>query len=257
MSQVAHIWEGTLPRRYEVAEQPSPTTKAARGARIGVLPSALFAVAFLLPLAVLPGLEQPFSSPKLVLFAAVVLCGILICARRVQAACGRLPFSLRIALEVWLVALSASALGGQFASLQSLVLPLCGAGWFMLLLAARPRADLLVWVLVLSGSTVAVIAVAQFLHADPFSALGWIPASGGNARMRVFSTLGNPNFVAAFLSGLLPLTFSLASESRKQRWLLTGLSALQAAEISATGSRAPILALAAGLLWMTGLRGAA
>jgi len=72
--------------------------------------------------------------------------------------------------------------------------------------------------------------------------------------MRVFATLGNPDFVAAFLAGLLPLTFFLASEFRRQRWLLIGLAALQAGAILATGSRAPILALGAALLWTMGLR---
>jgi O-antigen ligase len=107
---------------------------------------------------------------------------------------------------------------------------------------------------VFSGSATAALALAQFFHADPFAALRWVPASNGNSRMLVFATLGNPDFVAAFLAGLLPLTVSLASESQRYRWLLLGLSALQLTAILATGSRAPILGLGAALLWMTGLK---
>lgn len=219
--------------------------------RVRALQLAKLGLALLLPLVVVPGLEQPFSRPKLILWAAVVLCGLVSCARRIQDTWAGLPQFLQVALAVWVGALSTSALWGKFASLDTLLFPLIGVGWFVLLLTARPDTRRFSWALVLSGSVVAALALAQFFHADPFAALGWVPASHGNSRMLVFATLGNPNFVAAFLAGLLPLTFSLASESRKYRWLLPALSALQLTAILATGSRAPMLGLGAALLWMT------
>jgi O-antigen ligase len=143
---------------------------------------------------------------------------------------------------------------GQFALLDALVLALTGAGWFVLLIAIQPSARNFSWMLVISGTVVAGIAVLQVFGADLFAASGWIPATGGNARMRVFATLGNPDYVAAFLTGLVPLTFSLASETpRARRWGF-GLCVLQGAAIVATGSRAPILGIAAAALWTGWLR---
>jgi hypothetical protein len=42
----------------------------------------LLGFSFALPLAVLPGLEQPFSQPKLILLAIVIPAGLLGCRRR-------------------------------------------------------------------------------------------------------------------------------------------------------------------------------
>lgn len=222
-------------------------------ARIRALRFASLGLVLVLPLAVVPGLEQPFSRPKLILCAAVVLCGLVSCAGRIQDAWDGFPPHFRVALALWLGALGSSALWGKFASLNGLLLPLIGVGWFILLLTLKPAVGRLSWALVFSGSIVAALAQAQFFHADPFAALGWVPASNGNSRMLVFATLGNPDFVAAFLAGLLPLTLSLASESRRYRSLLLGLSALQLTAILATGSRAPILGLGAALIWILGL----
>lgn len=209
--------------------------------------------AFSLPLAVLPGLEQPFSRPKLVLWSVVVLVGLLSCARHVHAAWRSLPSWVQAVLTVWLGTLGAAALLDNFSSPVSLILPLAGVGWLVLLLAVRLQPERLAWGLVLSGGAVAAVALAQFLHLDPFSRLGWLPASTFSSRMSVFSTLGNPNFVAAFLSGLLPLSLSLMSQMRKYRWQWSLLFALQVTAILATGSRAPILALAGASVWMVSL----
>lgn len=248
--------EAKLPRQDGASQPRSGEGLLLRGtaACIRALRFASFGLVLLLPLVVVPGLEQPFSRPKLILWAAVVLCGLVSCARTIQDAWGRLPQHFRVAVALWVGALGSSALWGKFASLDCLLLPLIGVGWFVLLLTVRPEARRLSWALVFSGSAVAALALAQFFHADPFAALRWVPASNGNSRMLVFATLGNPNFVAAFLAGLLPLTVSLASESQRYQWLLLGLSALQLTAILATGSRASILGLGAALLWMTGLK---
>lgn len=230
------------------------------GVRLGVdgylrgLRWALLGFVFLLPLAVLPGLEQPFSRPKLILLAIVVPVGLLSCWRQLKTVWGSFPLVLKITLAVWLGALGASAVWGQFASPETFLLPLLGVGWLLLMIAVGQRPETLAGALVASASAVAFLALLQFVHADPFSATGWMSLSDGSARMRVFVTLGNPNFVAAFLSGVLPLTFGLASQVRRRRLLLIGMFALQAVAILATGSRAPILALAAALLWMASMQ---
>ncbi|MGO9084626.1 MAG: O-antigen ligase family protein [Terriglobales bacterium] len=254
ISPIAHILEGAT------AGRDGASTRAEGGflplgtaGRIRAFRFASLGLVLLIPLVVVPGLEQPFSRPKLILWAAVVLCGLLGCARGAQGAWGRLPRHFRVALALWIGALGCSALWGKFASLDCLLLPLIGVGWFVLLLTVRPEVPRLCWALAFSGSAVAALALAQFFHADPLAGLGWVAASNGNSRMLVFATLGNPDFVAAFLAGLLPLTFSLASGAKRCRWLWLGLSGLQLTAILATGSRAPILGLGAVLLWTTRL----
>jgi len=237
------------------AERYSPVASGYRAAhRMRLLQKATLGVAVLLPLLVVPGWEQPFSRPKLIVWAAVVLCGMVCYSRAVWAAWGGLPKSLRVALAVWVGAVSCSALWGEFASLDALLLALTGVGWFGLLITARPMARHFSWALVIAGSVVAAVAVAQGLGADPFVVWGWVPAARGSARMRVFATLGNPNFVAAFIAGVLPLTFSLASGTQRGRRWLFGLLPLHCAAILATGSRAPMLAVAAAALWICWLR---
>ena len=58
-------------------EPPSGTNKAAawRGRGRARLCSALVGVCFLLPLVVCPGLDQPFSTPKLAFLVIVVAVG--------------------------------------------------------------------------------------------------------------------------------------------------------------------------------------
>ncbi len=71
--------------------------------------------------------------------------------------------------------------------------------------------------------------------------------------MRVFATLGNPNFVAAFLVAVVPLSIALG-KIFKRRALFSLVLVLDAAAVFATGSRATILALAVVLLWLAVLR---
>lgn len=245
-------WNGTGEREFarrEVGERAESASEHAGLARL-----VLLAVAFLLPLTVVPGWQHPFSLPKLILWGIVIVGGLVLCRRDLRKAWQGLPQALQIGLTLWLAALGASAALGESSSLESLLTLLAGPAWLVLIVAVHPRADRLAWALVLSGICVAAIAVAQILHADPFGVVGWIPGSAGSARMRVFATLGNPDFVAAFLSGLVPLTFSLAICIRERRGLLISLLSLQTAAILCTGSRAPILALIAASLWMVLLR---
>jgi len=253
MSSMDHSLRRVVLPEYE-AERDSLAACGQAAWRTRLLSKASLGVALLLPLLVAPGWVQPFSRPKLIVWAGVVLCGMVCYPSEVWAAWGRLPKSLRVALAVWVGALSWAALFGEFASVDALLLALTGVGWLGLLMAARPMARHLSWALVIAGSIVAAIAVAQFLGADPFAAWGWVPAASGNGRMRVFATLGNPNFVAAFLAGIFPLTLSLTSAAERSRRWVIGALGLQCVAILATGSRAPMLAVAAAVLWMSWIR---
>jgi len=154
----------------------------------------------------------------------------------------------------WLAVLGASASFAPVASLPDLLLPLLAASWCLLIMLLPPRAENLALALVLSGAVVAAIALLQFLGADPFSLGGWMPLITANPRMRVFATLGNPNFVAAFLIALLPLTYSLRATFPAYRRLLSLVGAMDILAVIATGTRATLLAFLAILFWLALLR---
>jgi O-antigen ligase len=107
---------------------------------------------------------------------------------------------------------------------------------------------------VCAGTSVAILALLQSIGCDPFQLAGWEAVEVGGSRMRVYATLGNPNFVAAFLTASLPVTISVTilafrSLSAGRRWLVVA-PVLQALGLVVTGSRAPVLACAAVVLWL-------
>lgn len=207
----------------------------------------IFAAAF--PLVCWPGLEHPFSQPKFLVLALAVPTVLLFSFSRLRIGWASMTQSVRIALLAWLFATSASAAFGRFVSGEPLLLPLLGAGWLLLLMTFRPRTADLAWALVAGGGVVSVLALLEFARFDPFAWFGWSPLLPANPRMRVYATLGNPDFVAAFLAGLLPVTFAIHQQSSR-RWVPRILLALQAAALCATGSRAVLVALL-GLLFCT------
>jgi putative inorganic carbon (hco3(-)) transporter len=149
-----------------------------------------------------------------------------------------------------LAAISASALIAPYVSLRSLLLAALPAP---LALAARAGAisegrlrRALLW-----GSAVeSAIACLQYAGFDPLQILGWHPEAFAGARMRVYGTMGNPAFVAAWLCATLPL-YADALPAARRRWFVWAGLALQAAAIFATGSRVLLLALPAALAVMT------
>jgi putative inorganic carbon (HCO3(-)) transporter len=101
------------------------------------------------------------------------------------------------------------------------------------------------------GATVcAAVALAQWAGVDPFVLAGWHPPiDGASIRMRVYGTLGNPNFVGVLMATSLPLTLATcgsAAPSTGRRLALAAL-AVQAAALVATGSRGAVLGLAAAV----------
>jgi putative inorganic carbon (HCO3(-)) transporter len=112
------------------------------------------------------------------------------------------------------------------------------------------------------GSVVeSALVLLQFFGRDPFLWFGWRPEMFSSSRMRVYGTLGNPDFVAAWLSAALPLSLVLPGRA----WKRAAVVAFELAAILATGSRVFLLALpaaaAAALLcsvrprkwWLAGL----
>lgn len=216
-----------------------------------VLARCLPVVAFLLPLATIPGLQSTFSTPKLVLLGSVVTLGLPV-AVVLRAAPFRFPFPFEAALFLWLVSLSLSSILGAAASMTALLIQFFGVGWFALVALVQPPADKLAWAIIVSGVVISVVALLQYLGIDPFVLAGWTPVGIGNSRMRVYATLGSPNFVAAFLTSLVPLTAGLARRlnfsSKRLARVALAIVGLELLAIAATGSRAPVLGLLGGAL---------
>jgi len=219
---------------------------------------AAYAVVAAVPLLVIPGLETPFSTPKTIVLAAWVALGLAAVVWARANPLARLDPVLFALLAGWLGAVALSALTGAAASPAALLAAVLPAAAFIVLLGLRPKPDGLIRAAAAAGLAVALVAVLQWAGADPFRLLGWQAPAGGSDRLRVFATLGNPNFVAAFLTAALPAVWA-AARTLAPPWRLALLlpgAALVAGGILATGSRAPV---AAGLAWAGWalLRGAA
>ena len=194
----------------------------------------------LLPLVCWPGLQHPFSTPKIILLACLdLLAAALYLSRKPRPAGPEWPWL------AWLAALSLSALLAPFVSLGALLLavlpaPLCMAVRRGLLAPDRVR-----WALLWGSAVESALVLLQYGGLDPLRWLGWQAEIFANPRMRVYGTLGNPDFVAAWLCATLPLARGAAM-------------ALQLAAILATGSRVFLLALpaAAVVLALRRARGA-
>jgi hypothetical protein len=203
---------------------------------------------FLLPLICLPNLPHPFSTPKTILLA-----GLAIAAAWGAVGKGAPPTPWREAWPwmAWLLAVALSAVTAAFVSLDALALaalPL-PLGWVArrgILPANRFRRAAL-W-----GSAVeSAVACMQYGGLDPLRLLGWRPEVFPSPRMRVYGTLGNPDFVAAWLCATLPLYWDVFASGRRRALAWAGL-ALQVAGILATGSRVILLAAPAAIcvLWL-------
>jgi putative inorganic carbon (HCO3(-)) transporter len=173
--------------------------------------------------------------------------------------------TMHLVAAMWLASWTWSALFADIVSLEVLLLALAAGGLAMVLTELRPEPAYLAAAHVIGATGVAVVAGLQWAGLDPFAMAGWVaPLAGASPRLRVYGTLGNPNFVAALLTGVVPLTIGLtahaaaasaaAGAARARRHVLAGglaALALQLLAIAATGSRAGALGLiAAGLTWI-------
>lgn len=234
---------GPVPR--PAVSRPGTTDSPADHAYLDRLSlAAATTVACLVPLAVWPGLERPFSTPKLVMLGVGA---VLVLGTRIAA--GHLPDRRALPLALaWLGSFGVSALTGP-ASADSLWLAAAGALWFLALGLVAGRRRTVVAAHAVGVTLVAAIALSQRAGVDPLRLLGWAPVieAGASRRLAVYSTMGNPNFVAALLAPAVLLTLGLARGSRRARWLVAA-AVVQGAAVAATGSRGGACALGAGLM---------
>jgi O-antigen ligase len=215
------------------------------------LDSAVVSAVTVFPLVFFPGIDRPFSTPKIFLLGGVVIAGGIIAAGMGRLRWPTLPSGFLFSLTAWFCALIVSALWGEFVSQRALWISLLPVGWFLLLTAIRPRPDHIASAVALSGTVVAAIALLQYVGIDPFEVLGIAAPAQGGPRMQVFATLGNPDFVAAFLVSGLPLSLTLG-EIAGHRILFAFGALLQGLAVFSTGSRASVLGVTAILFWLGG-----
>lgn len=156
---------------------------------------------FALPLLCWPNLESSFSTPKLALLAlsCLLLCVYLLCNRSLFS----IDLSTDWPIMLWLVALSISTVFSRNAQLVPLLIALLPAALFYLrLVPGNPLR-----VLWLASLLQAAIVLMQFASLDPMRLMGWLADSFSSPRMRMYGTLGNPDFVAAWTTALLPVAY--------------------------------------------------
>jgi len=221
------------------------------------------------PLAFHRGFAEQFSYIKLVLTEVLVLLGLTIWA--LGLIWGKCRWPRRFLLGPPLTLLAAAILLSCWNSpvpafsLTEAQYFLCGPLWLLLLISwggGEARVRLLGLLIAVAGSVVAAIALLQWLGHDPLLFGGYRIAWGTMVgRMRLYSTFGNPNFVAGYLVGAIFLALGLAGTTpklwRKAAWCVS-LAAMFAAIIG-TRSRGAWAGLAAGLLlarlvWRRGSR---
>jgi O-antigen ligase len=227
----------------------------------------------LLPLIVWPGLPQPFSIPKFIaIFATTWLIMAITALRRAARRLRgfgdlepswRWPSDTAWLVFPWLASWALSTAFGDLTQGMSLAFASVSAIFALFISAIELTPARIASAMVVGATAVAVIALAQAFGADPFALFGWAPPiEHGSSRLRVYGTLGNPDFVAALLTATTPLTVSLLVRARRasaaaslvrsgaRSAVLSAALLLQLAAIIATGSRAGALGLlAAALTW--------
>lgn len=149
----------------------------------------------------------------------------------------------------WVAAVSISSLAGGTPNFDTLLLALLPIPLFWYIAGGHVPLPSLVRAVWLATTCEAVIVVLQFCGLDPLQALGWETEAFPSPRMRVYGTFGNPDFVAAWGCGALPLCWRAIAVCRhdcRAQALRWAAAAVQIAAILATESRVFPLAL---LVW--------
>jgi putative inorganic carbon (hco3(-)) transporter len=210
----------------------------------------------LLPLGCWPGLEHPFATPKLGLLALIDLA--LAARYLLQPKPAHASRATDWAWLAWLGALALSALAAPYVSMEALLLMALPAPLAFAIERGTISRERVAGAIAAGSSALAAIAVLQYAGADPLRWLGWIPETFSNPRMRVYGTLGNPDFVAAWCVGTLLLIVMAAAERRgagvRHAVVKWGPLVLHLGAMLATGSRVFLLALPVAVVAMLARR---
>lgn len=209
------------------------------------LPVVAFAV--LLPLAFAPPFEDAFKLPQHIL---ILLCAawLLGGAGRGSPAVHRRPEIPGLLAVTWLSALAGPAGGraGDLATLSALGV----IGWLLPAELGGATGGRVLPALALSGAVTAAYSVWQFAVGDP---AGGVATRG----LRPFSTMGNPDFLAAYLVAVFPWQVATWARTGSRAWGaaagLTGVGLLIAQSrgawlaIGTATVAAPVLARLGGI----------
>jgi O-antigen ligase len=204
-----------------------------------------------------PDLEAPFTHAKSALF--YLLLGVILCVA--FAIGGRLGWRkselrpLRSATVIFVASAILSSVFSQWRYLGGLavVWPLTGALLFwatLLLLRDRPKQ--LLGSIAFAGCIAAMISAFQHIAKfDLFRLFGTVSAAPG--RMALYGTLGNPDWLGAFLALTLPALIGSVMLAQQFWWRIAWFSAavVSLAMTVLTGSRAAMLATALTIAALT------
>lgn len=200
----------------------------------------------IVPLFIWQAASAPFETPRLVVLgvAAALVTALAVVSHRTPPA---LPAVLVRSAAAWLLAIGLSAAFAPYVSSYALIVWTLPIAWAVLVVWVRPSPRSLANALVAASTVVAGCAVAQWIGWDPLSAFGWRPVGAYGPRMRVYATLGNPNFAGAYLAGMLPLSIAWRADGARFPAARAAVPMLHAAALVTTGSRAAWLGAVVGL----------
>ena len=228
----------------------APSRAAVRLLELGLL--------LVTPLAFYRGFPEQFTYLKLVLTEGIVLAGATGWALALIWGSARRPVKSRLAapLALFTMAVLISCLLSPLPafSLAEAGSFLCGPLWLLLMLSwgrGEARVRWLAGLVTIAGAAVAAVALLQWAGRDPLVFGGYRVEWGTmRAALRLYSTFGNPNFVAGYLIGAVFLALALAGTAGGfATRILSGTAALAMfAAIIGTRSRGAWVGLIAGLL---------
>lgn len=190
-----------------------------------------------------PLLDSPFHIPKLFLLSLCALAGMTAAALPRATSPGNHAHVFlwaSYAAVVTVTVVSAATSGLAWLAAERLILLIAGA---LLLRALELETRYTLLAIAVSGITVAAIALLQSASSLDLFALFGQHASAESARMRIFSTLGNPLFVGTFCAGSVWAALALGA---KQRLWFLGAAVIVAGGL-ASRSRTFLVAFALGL----------